>query len=547
MELSEQQIGAINSDSAQNTSVLVVGGSLVGLSAAVFLAWRGVPTVLVERHTGSSPHPRAIGYTPRTMELYRAAGLGSRISSAPSGSRPERARVESLAGKWLEKTDWTPAGAMSAQPDAGAKPAQIEYSPCTGADIAQDRLEPVLRQKALELGADIRLETELINFEQDADGVNVSLRERRGGRVYQTRAAYLIAADGNHSPVRERLEIERRGRGHIRTVRSVLFRAALEEYLETGISQFEIEQPDFKAFLTTYRDGRWVLMSEDDGEERDEKALKAMITKAVGRSDLEIEIITTGRWELSALIADKFSAGRVFLAGDAAHTLPPNRGGYGANTGIEDAHNLAWKLSAVLSGEASPQLLETYDAERRPVAWLRHEQIFVREDYRANAGEITQNAQIIDDAAMEFGQLYKSAAVLLNDGDDLPPALRPDQWAGQPGTRAPHLWVLKSGERVSTLDLFQETWVLLAADERWRADAAQVGEQSNINLECLVIGDDIQPLDREAFLTAFGLKAGGASLIRPDGYVAWRATDLPTGLPGTLADAFNSVRCINNN
>ncbi len=546
MNLSEQKIVALGGDSAEAASVLVVGGSLVGLSAAVFLAWRGVPTVLVERHAGSSPHPRAIGYTPRTMELYRAAGLGSRISSAPSGSRPLRARVESLAGKWLEETAWTPPSAKSAQPDASSKPAQIEYSPCTGADIAQDRLEPILREKALELGADIRLETELINFEQDADGVNVSLRERRGGKVYQMRAAYLIAADGNHSPVRETLEIERRGRGHIRTVRSVIFRAALEEYLAAGISQFEIEQPDFKAFLTTYRDGRWVLMFEDDGEERDEEALKTMITKAIGRSDLEIEIITTGRWELSALIADKFSSGRVFLAGDAAHTLPPNRGGYGANTGIEDAHNLAWKLSTVLSGEASPQLLETYEAERRPVAWLRHQQIFVREDYRANAGEIDQKAEMIDDAAMEFGQLYKSAAVLLGVGDNLPPALRPEQWSGQPGTRAPHLWVLKSGERVSTLDLFQETWVLLADDERWRNAAAQVAKQLSVKLNCLLIGEDVQPLDNQEFLLAYGLKAGGASLIRPDGFVAWRASNLPSDLPGALADALNSVRCIKN-
>lgn len=549
MKLSEQKIIATGGYSAEATSVLVVGGSLVGLSAAVFLAWRGVPTVLVERHAGSSPHPRAIGYTPRTLELYRAVGLESLIPpSVFSDTRPRRARVESLAGKRLEETAWTPAGAKSAQPNAGAKPAQIEYSPCTGAAIAQDRLEPILRQKALELGADIRLETELIDFEQDDDGVDVSLRERSGGRVYQMRAAYVVAADGNHSAVRERLQIRRNGRGHIRTVRSVLFRAALEEYLAAGISQFEIEQPDLKAFLTTYRDGRWVLMFTDDGRERDEETLKAMITKAVGRSDLEIEIITTGRWELSALIADKFSSDRVFLAGDAAHTLPPNRGGYGANTGIEDAHNLAWKLSSVLSGEASPQLLETYDAERRPVAWLRHEQIFVREDYRASsAGEINQNAQIIDDAAMEFGQLYKSAAVLLDDGDNLPPALRPEQWSGQPGTRAPHLWVLKNGERLSTLDLFQETWVLLVTDERWRAAAAQVGEQSNIKLECLVIGDDVEPLDREAFLVAFGIKASGASLIRPDGYVAWRSNDLPTDLFGTLADALNSVRCIKDN
>src|SRR5262249_48332962 len=157
----------------------------------------------------------------------------------------------------------------------------------------------------------------------------------------------------------------RDGRGHMRTLRSVLFRAPLEDYLQKGVSQFEIDQPDLKAFLTTYGDGRWVLMFSDD-KERDEQTLRALVNQAIGRSGLQVELITTGRWELSALIADRFAENRVFLAGDAAHTLPPNRGGFGANTGIEDAHNLAWKLAAVLSGESTPRLLDTYDAERRP-------------------------------------------------------------------------------------------------------------------------------------------------------------------------------------
>jgi 2-polyprenyl-6-methoxyphenol hydroxylase-like FAD-dependent oxidoreductase len=187
-------------------------------------------------------------------------------------------------------------------------------------------------------------------------------------------------------------------------VRSVLFRAPLEEYLQRGISQFSIDQPGLQAFLTTYGDGRWVLMFQDD-EERDENTLRTLVTKAIGRSDLEIEIVVTGRWEMSALIADSFACGKVFLAGDAAHTLPPNRGGYGANTGIEDAHNLAWKLAAVLSGKSTPKLLDTYDTERRPIAWLRHQQIFARPDYKAYAAGTTENVSIIDDQAMDFGQL----------------------------------------------------------------------------------------------------------------------------------------------
>lgn len=598
------------------TSVLVVGGGLVGLSMGLFLAWRGVPTVVVEKHAGSSPHPRAIGFMTRTMELFRAVGLGPDIPQVPPGfGRPRRLKVESLAGKWAaEEVAWTPE-APGGKPDGA-----VEYSICTGAALAQDRLEPILRAKAIALGADFRPSTTLLSFEQDAGGVRALLKGP-GGEEYTLGADYMVAADGHASPVRQALGIGRDGRGALRTVRSVLFRAPLEHYLESGVSQFEIEQPDFTAMLTTYRDGRWLLMFSDD-EERDEASLRGFIHRAIGREDIEVEIITTGRWELSALIADHFSSDRVFLAGDAAHTLPPARGGYGANTGIEDAHNLAWKLAAVLSGASQPALLDTYDAERRPIAWLRHDQIFARPDYAQFARPSDKDTPIIDDVAMELGQIYASRAVL-GSGEVLPPALRPDQWAGEPGTRAPHVWVSVGGERVSTLDLVQPGWVLLTEDERWRAVAKAVGEQMGIALECVVVGaaaNDLppaassvldapiaqiasdpmgkavleaslpqvmghanyetfkamslrqlqplsrgevtdealakaqadftawgyrtppsDPIDPVAFRKAFHIGQAGASLIRPDGYVAWRTTELPLNPVDDLAYALSRV------
>jgi 2-polyprenyl-6-methoxyphenol hydroxylase-like FAD-dependent oxidoreductase len=512
-----------------STSVLVVGGGLAGLSAAMFLAWQGVPTVLVEKHSGSSPHPRAIGYTATTMEMLRAVGLGERIPQAPANFRLRRARVESLAGKWSEETAWNP---------GGGKGPPMEYSPCTGAAIAQDRLEPLLRDHAIELGADIRLDTELVGFEQHADSVVASLRQR-DGVGYALQASYMIAADGGRSPIRETLGIARHGRGHIRTVRSVLFRAPLDEYLESGVMQFEIEQPGLSAFLTTYKDGRWVLMFTDDTE-RDSGALMQTIFKAIGRSDLPVDIITTGRWELGALVADSFTSGRVFLAGDAAHCLPPTRGGYGANTGIADAHNLAWKLASVLSGASTLKLLDSYDAERRPIADLRHRQTFARPDYRQHANGIAEGESIIDDNAMEFGQLYRSAAIL-GAGEELPPALRPDEWAGQPGTRAPHLWLSQGGNRVSTLDLLQRGWVLLAEDEQWGRVADRVGADLGFSLKCVRIGVDAVPSDMQQFRDAYGLLPTGAALIRPDGYIAWRSRDLPADPLRLLKDAFSLV------
>lgn len=168
---------------AGSTPVLVVGGSLVGLSAAMFLAWRGVPTVVVEKHPGSSPLPRAVGFTTRTLEMFRAVGVGSHIPELPIGQgRPRRTAVESFAGEWAEEVEWSPGKARAVTSD-GPPPPKIGYSPVTGAAIPQDRLEPVLRGKAIELGADVRWNTELTGFEQDSGSVTASLRERDGANT----------------------------------------------------------------------------------------------------------------------------------------------------------------------------------------------------------------------------------------------------------------------------------------------------------------------------------------------------------------------------
>ena len=516
----------------ENTAVLVVGGSLVGLASALFLAWQKVPVIMVEKHAGSSPHPRAIGYTERTMELLRAVGLSGKIQETPSGFRLRRARIESLAGEWHEESSWTP----KAPP-----PKQVEHSPVRAAAIAQDLIEPILRQRAIELGADMRPSTQFVSFQQDADGVTALLRRREDSTEYTVRASYLIAADGGASAIRNYLGIARHGRGYMRTVRSVLFKAPLEEYLTTGVMQFEIEQPDLKAFLTTYNDGRWVLMFMDDVD-RNETELREAIVKAIGRSDLPIEIITTGQWDLGATVADSFASGRVFLAGDSAHALPPTRGGYGANTGIHDAHNLAWKIAAVESGRSSPLLLTTYDAERRPVAWLRHQQIFARPDYQVDAEGRAVIDPIIDDVAMELGQIYHSSAIL-GAPEDLPIAQRPDQWTGQPGTRAPHLWVTKDDEHISTLDLLQHEWVLFTERTGWKAAAALACHVTGIQVACVIFGLDVMVEDIEAYRAAYGVVEEGACLIRPDGFIAWRSTNCPADAGTVLTKALASVSC----
>lgn len=490
----------------RHVPVLIIGGSLVGLSASLFLRYHRVPHLLIDKHRGSAAHPRAIGFTETTMEHYRACGVADYIPQADPSVRLRRVQVETLFSAWVAESDWTP-GEPSDR--------STTLSPCTGAAIAQDKLEPILRDAAAEAGAEMNFGVELITLTQDGSRATATLRNRSDGREETIEADWVIACDGADSMIREGLGITRSGVGHLRTVRSVLFRCPTADVvLDRGAQQFEIEQPGFKAFLTTYGDGRWVLMF-DDGHERDAGELRAAVLRALGR-DLPFEIITTGKWELAGRIADQYRHGRVFLAGDAAHQLPPTRGGFGANTGIDDVWNLAWKLAAVLGGTSGAILLDTYHAERRPIGWLRHQQTFSRPDYAHWAPVTFEPEPLFGNDAMEFGQLNRSTAIV-GAGPDLPAAAPPKVWAGQPGTRAPHVWENGAVGTRSTLDLFGQDYVLLSADRVW----IELG--GRLPVHAVLIGRDFRFPQDQSFAATFGVDNAGATLVRPDGMIAWRS------------------------
>ncbi len=520
----------------QTVPVLVVGGGTVGLTAAMALAGQGVACVLVERNADTPLHPRAVGWSARSLEIYRSLGIVDRFEQKPeTGGPPGRVRIESLAGEWFEETPWTPP--QTDRPEA----APLTFSPHVNARMSQDVLEPILRARAVEMGADVRFSTELLRFAQDEDGVTAWLRGP-DGREYTLRSAWMVAADGHRSPVREALGIGRSGPGALQTMRSVMFRPQIPPEVQArvdaararGLTQFMVDQPDLKGMLGGgYPQGRWIFYLQDD-KPRSDAELKDVVRRALGLPDNAPEIVTTGRWQMAMLIADTFRKGRVFLAGDAAHALPPSRAGWGANTGIADVHNLAWKLAAVLSGVSQPALLDSYNDERRPVAWLRCQQIMNRPDFAGFGGKHLP-APIIEDAAMEFGQIYRSAAVI-GAGEELPPALRPDLWAGQPGTRAPHLWMTRDGARRSTLDLFGPGWTLVAGEAGWEAAAAEAGRVTGVDLSCARLGAED--------LAAFGLSADGASLVRPDGHVAWRSEGMAAAPAEALAAALRQAACL---
>jgi hypothetical protein len=255
-----------------------------------------------------------------------------------------------------------------------------------------------------------------------------------------------------------------------------------------------------------------------------EPRLIELIRAGVGAPDLPVKITGIARWRSTSDVARRFQDGRVFLAGDAAHLMPPN-GGFGGNTGIHDAHNLAWKLAFVLQGVAGPALLASYDAERRPVGKFTVEQAYTRYVTRTATYLGAKDFQpLVPDLNIELGYCYRSSAVRAEPGE-APGHADPRQTRGQPGSRAPHLWLEHEGRRVSSLDLFGPSFVLLAGRQggAWAEAARAVAEPLGVALDCHCI-DTHAVRDPEGGLTAaYGISPSGAALVRPDGFVAWRA------------------------
>lgn len=528
-----------------DTQVLIVGAGLAGLTTAIVLGTYNIKTILIERRAEASQHPRADGFTARTVEIFRSFDIGADIvpETAPS-FKTKRTRVMSLSGQWFEELAWN----EQEKSEPATTPTQPEYSPYHGSSIPQDKLEPILIQRAIELGVDVRMGHEFIGLAQDSNSVTTTIRNNENGLVYLIKAPYLVAADGHRSAIREILEIPRKGHGPVNSIQSVLFRAPeLSPYLNRGFKQFTIDQPDLRAFMIAYQDERLVLHLPNDREWTNESIEKAVL-QSVGPEKVTLEILATSRWDMSAWIANDFIKGRVFLVGDAAHSLPPNRGGYGANTGIADGHNLAWKLAHVIHGMSSDKLLMSYQTERLPVAWLRHDQIFSRADYKTLQREPSLNngsggeQEALPDAAVEFGQIYRSDAVIEAD-KSLPDALLPELWKGQPGTRLPHCWIQHDGEDVSSIQLHSGAWRVLSEDPEW-ADIVQ-----QVQLELGIQGKFIhvqQSADTNFnFGKVFGVSKSGCVLVRPDCYIAWRVVDVGVGSDSKarLEEAWKAVLC----
>lgn len=529
----------------------MIGGALTGLSSALFLAARGVDVLLVERHPNLLSHPRLRGITPRTVELYREVGLQEAITeqsfidiTAEDVIPFVPLRAETLADEY--------------EPVAEAGDAFVDprtYSPCTYGSIDQDKLENLLRAKAGELGARLHYSTELVSFESDAEGVTAVLRNRDDASTgsdgaWTVRADYLIAADGAKSPVRERLGIESDGPGVLFETITAMVRADLADVVRgrpIGIAYVQRPRP-FSTMMPHDDAGtEWLFSTGLDTrsesiEDFTDERVAEMVAEAAGKPGVEVtlrpQIPGTNTkvlgFAIGARVAREYQSGRIFLVGDAARIQPPT-GGFGGSTGVQDAHNLAWKLAAVLGGWAGPGLLATYHQERQPYGVLAMQQAFARfGDRMAGGAEV----ELLDTAAVTAGYRYASSAVLGGSEERTP--LHPLDLDASPGTRAPHR-ELPDGS--STLDWFSAAFVLVAAEENveaWTAAGRKCADLLGAPVAVRSVSGEIAEAYRIAG-TGSESDAAAAVLVRPDGFVGWRA---PAGAADPTTELERALRAI---
>jgi putative polyketide hydroxylase len=468
--------------------VVIAGAGPAGLVAAVTLARNGIGSLLVERNPGLSPLPRATAVSTRTMELLRSWGLEDEVRAG----QLELVSTGAWAAETLASTEGTvlPLGVADLDQATAASPTRL-------AAVPQDHLEPVLLRHLERLGlAEVRFGTELVAFDQDADGVTVVLREQATGEERTVGAAYVVGADGAHSRVRRLLGIAMDGPDHLDEQLTVLFEAPLAEVAggrRHGI--YLIQHPAAGGVLVPNGAGdRWLYGRRwDPGHERladyTDARLTGLIRMAAGVADLPVRVVAKGAFSFAAQVAERYRKGRAFLVGDAAQRMTP-RGGMGMNTAVGEGRDLAWKLAWVLRGWAGPTLLDTYEAEWRPVA------------ARRTARSALENAE--PDGAEALA-------------DDL-------------NGRLPHAWLATgNGHPRSTVDLLGPGLTLLTGPSSGAWTDAAAALDLRFPLE-------VHPIDPAA-AQVLGVTPDGAVLSRPDAQVLAHWSTAPADPRARLAAA----------
>ena len=563
-----------------DTDVLIVGTGPAGSATAALLSSYGVKNLAINRYRWLANTPRAHITNQRAMEVLRDLGRDVENEAYMHATRQalmgENIFCESLAGEEI--------GRMKSWGNHPLSKAEhLLSSPTEMNDLPQTFLEPLLYKTACSRGTQGRMSTEYVSHEQDSEGVTTTCLDRLTGETLTVRSRYLVGADGGNSLVAEHAALSFEGRMGVGGSMNILFRADLSRYVAHRPSVlYWVMQPGADVggigmgLVRMVRPwNEWLIVWGYDisqpAPEVDAEMATQVARQLVGDPDLEIELLGASTWTVNNMYATHMQRDRVFIMGDAAHRHPPSNG-LGSNTSIQDGFNLAWKIAAVLAGQAGSDLLESYSVERAPVA----KQIVTRanqsisefgpifealgmaegvepEVMRENLGarcDSTPDAERqreaireaiafkkyeFDAHGVDMNQRYRSDAIE-TDGQ-IEPAFeldaelhyQPTTW---PGARIPHVWVFErdSGAKLSTLDLCGRgrfTLITGIGGEAWEDAAATVGKEIGLDIRVHVIGPRHPVVDHSGdWARAREIADSGCVLVRPDHHVAWRAETL---------------------
>jgi 2,4-dichlorophenol 6-monooxygenase len=545
--------------------VLIVGAGPVGLSAGLFLNRLGIAQRIIERRQGPQRAPAAHVVNARTFEIWRQMGVDMEVIRAATKDPADAGHVY-----WVTKLGGDVIGGLTYERQGDDV---LSLTPTPLRNLSQHRLEPILADSLSRAGAEgPRRGHQWESSEQDDEGVTSLVRELATGETYEVRSRYLLAADGAGSRVRKSLGIHAIGPERLQSFVMIHFEANLRPLVHEcpGVLYWICDAESGGTFVAHDIDREWVYMHawDPERESRDhytEEACTALVRRAMARPDVELKVRTISDWMMTAQVAEHYGTGRILLLGDSAHRFPPT-GGMGLNTGVQDAHNLAWKLAAVEAGWSSRSLLATYEVERRPVALHNADQslanalrllevpqalgvtdrsaesnarmkaVLADPVGRRRVTEAIENqAEHFDMLGLQLGFSYDAGA-LVDDGSPKPLAKNPVREvvpSSRPGARLPHGWMERAGRRVSTLDLIRpDRFTLLTGSDGavWEDAARAIGAP----IDVVRIGTAL--VDPDAWWsTVAQIGPGGALLVRPDQHVGFRST-------GAISDARSTLR-----
>lgn len=495
--------------------VIIIGAGPVGLSASIALSRQGIRNIVIEKHPGTSIHPKSRGINVRTMELCRLWGAEQKIREC---ELPLTAR----RFLWMNHVKGEIQGDVSFVTD------QEELSPTEPCLLSQDIFEQeLLTCLEAQKEAQVYFNTKLINFSQDDQFVYCEIENIINHTRTKIQAQYLIAADGANSFVRKKLNINMEGIPLLGTHVSAYCETDLSPWLSDkpfAVMAFTDKEQMGRVIMAVDLKNRWIFSKRiaDANEILTEEAGIQLVRATVGEPTLKVKVINISKWEMAALNAEHYRMARIFLCGDAAHRIPPT-GGMGMNTGIGDAHNLAWKIAYVIQGYADPTLLDTYEQERKPLAqttidWSiknadRLRAIFqslVEGNHNTFYEGLKEQAKHINHIGLDIGFSYAE-----NQEFD------PNTYQSKAivGMRAPHCWLSYNNHTISSIDLFEKNYVLLVG-ENCALEKLKLPISEKYPKTTLIIGKDIYILNGD-FYSSYQLTKEQAVLVRPDGHIAW--------------------------